>query len=61
METKNAIGKKTMDFVFLEGKKHGIGHMYKPDGSVVFTSYYLNNEKVSKDEYEKYFGKKNQR
>ena len=32
METKNAIGKETMDFVFLDDKKHGIGHIYKLDG-----------------------------
>ena len=49
-----AMGNKTMDFVFENGKKHGVGHMYKPDGSVVFTSYYLNGVKVSKDEYDKY-------
>ena len=49
-----AMGKKTMDFMFLDGKKHGIGHMYKPDGSVVFTHYYLNGEKVSKEEYVTY-------
>ena len=60
LTTMYAMGKKTMDFVFLDGKKHGIGHMYKPDGSVVFKSYYINGEKVSNDEYEKYLGKKKQ-
>ncbi|MFD2287118.1 hypothetical protein ACFSOV_13470 [Pedobacter petrophilus] len=54
LTTMYAMGKKNMDFVFEDGKKHGIGHMYKPDGSVVFTSYYLNGEKASKDEYDKY-------
>ncbi|MFD2287734.1 toxin-antitoxin system YwqK family antitoxin [Pedobacter petrophilus] len=55
LTTMYAMGNKTMDFVFKGGKKHGIGHMYKPDGSLVFTSYYLNGEKVSKDEFEKSF------
>lgn len=59
LTTMYAMGKKTMDFVFLEGKKHGIGHMYKPDGSVVFTHYYLNGEKVSEQEYKLYFERKN--
>ena len=54
-----AMGKKTMDFVFLNGKKHGIGHMYKPDGSIVFTNYYLNDEKVSEAEYKLFMDDKN--
>lgn len=54
LTTMFAIGNKSMDFVFKNGEKHGIGHMYKPDGSVVFTSYYVNGEKVTKEEFEKY-------
>ena len=49
-----AMGKRNMDFMFVAGKKHGIGHMYKPDGSVIFTSYYLNGEKVSENDYQLY-------
>ncbi|WP_243718092.1 toxin-antitoxin system YwqK family antitoxin [Pedobacter changchengzhani] len=54
LTTMFAMGNKTMDFMFVDGKKHGIGHMYKPNGSVVFTNYFINGEKVSKDEYDKY-------
>ena len=54
LTTMYAMGNKTMDFIFVDGKKHGVGHMYKPDGLVVFTSYYIKGEKVTKEEFEKY-------
>ncbi|MCX2449715.1 toxin-antitoxin system YwqK family antitoxin [Pedobacter sp. PLR] len=47
-------GKKSMDSTFENGKRHGVSHMYKPDGSILFESYYLLGEKVSKDAFEKY-------
>lgn len=47
LSTTYALGKKNMDAEFLNGKRHGVSHMYKPDGSVLFKHYYLNGEKVT--------------
>ena len=54
LTTMYAMGNKTMDFIFVNGLKHGVSHMYKLDGSVIFTNYFLNGEKVSKDDFQKY-------
>ncbi|SOD18388.1 toxin-antitoxin system YwqK family antitoxin [Pedobacter xixiisoli] len=51
LSTTYALGKKNMDAEFLNGKRHGISHMYKPDGSVLFTHYYLDGEKVTEAIY----------
>ncbi|RZK20015.1 MAG: toxin-antitoxin system YwqK family antitoxin [Pedobacter sp.] len=51
LSTTYALGKKNMDAEFLNGKRHGIAHMYKPDGTVLFTHYYLNGEKVTEAIY----------
>lgn len=50
--TMYANGVKNMDFEMLNGKRHGVSHMYKPDGGVQFTNYFLNDEKVTKEQYE---------
>lgn len=52
--TMYAMGKKNMDAIFKNGQRHGVAHMYKPDGTVLFESYFLFGTKVSKEEYEKY-------
>lgn len=57
LTTMYAMGYKSMDFIFENGLKHGISHMYKPDGGIIFTNYYLNGEKVSKEEFQKYKAK----
>ncbi|WP_316751559.1 toxin-antitoxin system YwqK family antitoxin [Pedobacter gandavensis] len=54
LSTTYMLGKKSMDSTFENGKRHGVSHMYKPDGSILFESYYLQGEKVSKDAFEKY-------
>ena len=48
------MGKKNMDATYQKGKKNGLAHMYKPDGTVLFESYFVLGEKVSKTEYEKH-------
>lgn len=57
LTTMYALGNKTMDFIYEKGEKHGISHMYKPDGSVVFTSYFIHGEKVDVGMYNKYMMK----
>lgn len=52
LSTNFVMGKKNMDTEFSNGKRHGVSHMYKPDGSVLFTHYYLNGEKVSQAIYD---------
>lgn len=47
-------GKKNMDATYHKGQRHGLSHMYKPDGAVLFESYFLLGEKVSKEIFEKY-------
>lgn len=47
-------GKKSMASTYENGKRHGVSYMYKPDGTVLFESYYLLGDKVSKDAFEKY-------
>lgn len=47
-------GIKKMESSYEKGKRHGVSHMYKPDGSILFESYYLLGEKVSKADFEKY-------
>ena len=47
LSTTYILGKKNMDVAFLDGKRHGASHIYKPDGTTLFTHYYLNGEKVS--------------
>lgn len=54
LSTSYVLGKKSMDSTFENGKRHGISHMYKPDGSVLFESYYLLGEKVTKVAFEEY-------
>jgi antitoxin component YwqK of YwqJK toxin-antitoxin module len=54
LSTTYAQGKKSMDAVYEKGKRHGVSHMYKPDGSVLFESYYLLGEKVTKAAFEEY-------
>ena len=51
LSTTYALGKKNMDAEFVNGKRHGVSRMYKPDGSVLFTHYYLNGEKVTEEVY----------
>lgn len=51
LSTTYALGKKNMDTEFVNGKRHGVSHMYKPDGTVLFTHYYLNGEKVTETIY----------
>ncbi len=58
LSTSYMMGKKTMDATYRKGKRHGLSHMYKPDGSVLFESYYLLGDKVSKAEFEKYESEK---
>lgn len=58
LSTTYAMGKKNMDATYANGKRHGVSHMYKPDGSVLFESYYLLGDKVSKEEFVKYEDKK---
>lgn len=53
LSTTYTLGKKSMDAEFVNGKRHGVGHMYKPDGTVLFTHYYLEGEKVSEPIYKK--------
>ena len=53
LSTTYTLGKKSMDAEFVNGKRHGVGHMYKPDGAVLFTNYYLEGEKVSEAIYKK--------
>jgi antitoxin component YwqK of YwqJK toxin-antitoxin module len=48
------MGKKNMDATYQKGQKNGVAHMYKPDGTVLFESYFVLGLKVSKAEYEKY-------
>ena len=60
LSTSYMMGKKTMDATYVNGKRHGISHMYKPDGSVIFESYFLLGEKVSKAAFEKYEAEKGQ-
>ncbi len=52
-----SMGKKNMDATYQKGQRHGLAHMYKPDGSILFESYFLLGVKVSKEEYEKYLNK----
>jgi len=54
LSTSFVMGKKNMDATFENGKRHGVSHMYKPDGAVLFESYYLLGEKVTKADFEKY-------
>lgn len=54
LSTSYVLGKKNMDVTFENGKRHGVSHMYKPDGSILFESYYLLGEKVTKVDFEKY-------
>ncbi|SHE69120.1 toxin-antitoxin system YwqK family antitoxin [Pedobacter caeni] len=54
LSTMYAMGKKNMDSMYENGKRHGVSHMYKPDGSVLFESYFLLGDKVTKDVFEKY-------
>ena len=51
--TYNA-GKKAMASNYENGKRHGVSYMYKPDGTVLFESYYLLGQKVSKQAFEEY-------
>ncbi len=51
LSTTYSLGKKNMDSEFVNGKRHGVSHMYKPDGSVLFTHYYLKGEKVTEAIY----------
>ncbi|MCH5597891.1 toxin-antitoxin system YwqK family antitoxin [Niabella ginsengisoli] len=51
--TMYANEKKTQDATYLNDIRHGESHMYKQDGSVLFTNYYLNDEKVTREEFEK--------
>lgn len=51
LTTTYVLGKKNMDAEFLNGKRHGVAHMYKPDGTTLFTHYYLNGEKVTEAIY----------
>ena len=51
LSTTYSLGKKNMDAEFVNGKRHGVSHMYKPDGAVLFTHYYLNGDKVSEAIY----------
>lgn len=51
LSTTYALGKKNMDAEFVNGKRHGIAHMYKPDGTTLFTHYYLNGDKVTEAIY----------
>lgn len=45
LSTTYSLGKKSMDAEFVNGKRHGVAHMYRPDGVTLFTHYYLNGEK----------------
>jgi antitoxin component YwqK of YwqJK toxin-antitoxin module len=54
LSTSYALGRKSMDATYENGKRHGVSHMYKPDGSVIFESYYLLGEKVTKAAFEEY-------
>lgn len=54
LSTSYALGRKSMDATYENGKRHGVSHMYKPDGSVLFESYYLLGEKVTKAAFEEY-------
>lgn len=51
LSTTYSLGKKNMDAEFVNGKRHGVAHMYKPDGTAIFTHYYLNGEKVTEAIY----------
>lgn len=51
LSTTYALGKKNMDAEFVNGKRHGVAHMYKSDGTTLFTHYYLNGEKVTEAIY----------
>ncbi|WP_233602986.1 toxin-antitoxin system YwqK family antitoxin [Pedobacter sp. KBW06] len=54
LSTSYALGRKSMDATYENGKRHGVSHMYKPDGSILFESYYLLGEKVTKAAFEEY-------
>lgn len=47
-------GKKSMDLTYKNGQRHGVSHMYKPDETVLFESYFLLGNKVTKEEFDKY-------
>lgn len=46
-------GKKTQDVYYVEDKRHGPSRMYNPDGTVLFTNYFFDDQKVTKEEFEK--------
>lgn len=54
LSTTYNLGKKSMDSTYENGKRHGVSHMYKPDGSILFESYYLLGQKVTKLAFEEY-------
>ncbi|WP_316839465.1 toxin-antitoxin system YwqK family antitoxin [Pedobacter gandavensis] len=54
LSTSFMMGKKKMDSSYEKGKRHGVSRMYKPDESILFESYYLFGEKVTKSAFEKY-------
>ncbi|HSD05667.1 hypothetical protein [Flavobacterium sp.] len=54
VSTSYNMNKKGMDATYQKGKKNGVSHMYKPDGTVLFENYFLLGEKVSKEEFLKH-------
>lgn len=48
-----------MDFLFFNGVKQGIAHMYNQDGGIVFTHYYVNGEKLSKEDFDTFMNNEN--
>jgi antitoxin component YwqK of YwqJK toxin-antitoxin module len=51
--TMYANGVKTQDAYYVDDKRKGPSRMYRPDGTVLFTNYFFNDQKVTKEEFEK--------
>ncbi|MCH5720447.1 toxin-antitoxin system YwqK family antitoxin [Niabella hibiscisoli] len=51
--TMYANGTKTQDAYYVDDKRQGPSRMYKPDGTVLFTNYFFNDQKITKEAFEK--------